>query len=148
MRKMTLSLAIFAGVCLVMAWWWNWAHGQTWLAVHTGTDYCPALPPGQALTTCRSYGFWSGFGSVIPWSLFSLGGIFTALAVGLRHMNCHEPGCWRMGKFPLAGGEFKVCGRHNPDFEGKRPARGQIADLHKEYQHKLHLYIGKQPGKG
>lgn len=148
MRKLYWGLGIFVAVCLVTTWWWNWMGGQTWLAVHTGTDYCAAMPPGRALTTCRSYGFWSGFGSVIPWSLFSLGGIFAGIAVGLRHLNCHEPGCWRMGKFPLAGGEFKVCGKHNPDFEGKHPPRGKIADLHKEYQQKLHLYLGDKPGKG
>ena len=148
MRRPGLWVAAAVTACALIGFWWDAGHGQTWVAVHTGTDYCASLPPGQALTTCRSYGFWSGFGSVIPWSLFSMGGIFAGLVMGLRHVNCHEPGCWRMGKYPLAGGEFKVCGKHNPDFEGKHPRKGQIAARHREYQEKLHLFMGKQPGKG
>lgn len=147
MRKLYVSLAVFVLLCAATAGWWNWGGGQHWLAVHTGTDYCPPLH-GEALTTCRSYGFWSGFGSVYPYVLLTMGGLFAGLAVALRRINCHEPGCWRMGRYHLAGGEFVVCGKHNPDFEGKHAPRGDIARRHEEYRQKLHLYLGDKPGKG
>jgi hypothetical protein len=147
MRKLWLIPAVLAVLCLGMALWWDAGGGQTWLAVHTGTDYCPVLPPGQALTACRSYGFWSAFGSVIPWALFSMGGILTGLAVGLRHLNCHEPGCPRIGRYPDAGGAFKYCGTHHPGWVGKHPSRE-----HRQHMHRLHMAaIGHpdyQPGQG
>lgn len=122
-----LVLAIAFGI------WWPLG-GQTWLAIHTGTNYCATMPPGQALTTCRSYGFWSGFGSVIPWSLFSLGGIFAGLYAALRAINCHQTGCARIGRYPIAGGRFKYCGKHHPDWEGKHPPRQHILDLHQRHR--------------
>ena len=76
MKRWWVLFAVLAGLCLAAGFWWDAGHGQAWLASHTGTDYCVNIP-ARYLQVCKSYGFWSGFGSVIPWSLFSLGGIFT-----------------------------------------------------------------------
>ena len=58
-------------------------------------------PLGQCAGThaevirCKSYNFWSGVsGSFIT----SLPGWCVALALFLRHHNCHEHGCWRAAK--------------------------------------------------
>ena len=41
-------------------------------------------------TSGRWYAFWSGFGS-------DLGELAIVGAI-LRHVNCHEKGCWRLGR--------------------------------------------------
>lgn len=55
----------------------------------------------------RWYAFWSGFGGDLT--------IFGALAVWLRHQNCHVQGCPRIGRHQVAGTEWKVCRHHHPD---------------------------------
>lgn len=37
------------------------------------------------------------------------------LATAWHHLNCHEAGCWRIGKYPIAGGQYKSCRKHHPD---------------------------------
>lgn len=53
------------------------------------------------------YLFWSGFGSDLAYS--------AAIAVAWRHLNCHAKGCFRLGRHPIVGTPFKVCGHHHPD---------------------------------
>ena len=48
----------------------------------------------------RWYGFWSGFGSDL--------GEFAIVAVVWHHLNCHEPGCWRIARHHMNG----RCRRH------------------------------------
>ena len=55
----------------------------------------------------------------------------------VRKHNCHQPWCWRVGRYPVEGTEFVVCRHHHPD----PPKRGTIRERH-------HLYLGKQPGRG
>jgi hypothetical protein len=93
-----------------------------WLQVHTGT----VNEPGPY------YGFWSGFGSDLEEF-----GILGAIAAGIyslvRKFNCHEPGCWRLGNHPAAGGQFNLCYRHHPDFQGRKPTHELIERLHREH---------------
>jgi len=93
-----------------------------WLAVHTGT----VNEPGPY------YGFWSGFGSDIA-ELGILGAIGTAIYTQVRKYNCHEPGCWRIGTHPAAGGQFVLCYHHHPDYQGQKPSHDLIARLHREH---------------
>jgi hypothetical protein len=68
------------------------------------------------------YGFWSGFGSDI--AEFSLvGAAVTGVYQLNRKYNCHQRGCWRIGTHPAAGGQFLLCYRHHPDYQGKKPTR-------------------------
>ncbi len=133
MRKIWLIPAAFAALCVATGFWWDAGHGQAWFAVQTGTDYCVNIP-ARYLSVCKHYGFWSGFGSVVPWALFSMGGIFAGLAVGLRHINCHEPGCLWIGRYADAGGAFKYCGTHHPGWQGKHPPKE-----HRLRMHHLHM---------
>jgi hypothetical protein len=122
-----IALAAVAGL---LTWWWNDA-GQHWLAIQTGT--CPEVGSCNS-GTGGHYGYWSGFGSVFPWVLLGLGGIFTAVGLHWRHVNCHEKGCPRIGRFPAAGGDFRYCGHHHPDWEGKHPSREHILARHERHR--------------
>jgi hypothetical protein len=53
------------------------------------------------------YLWWSGPGADL--------GMLAAVGAYFRHVNCHEPGCWRLGRHPVDGTPFKVCRVHHPD---------------------------------
>jgi hypothetical protein len=93
-----------------------------WLAVHTGT----------VNESGPYYGFWSGFGSDIA-ELSILGAIGTAAYQLVKKYNCHEPGCWRVGTHPAAGGQFLLCYHHHPDYQGSKPTHDLIVRLHREH---------------
>src|SRR5262249_35203288 len=103
-----------------------------WLQVHTGT----VNEPGPY------YGLWSGFGSDLEEF-----GILGAAAAGIYQLvkkyNCHEPGCWRVGTHPAAGGQFLLCYRHHPDFQGKKPTHELIERLHREHAEQQAALTGK-----
>jgi hypothetical protein len=93
-----------------------------WLQVHTGT----VNEPGPY------YGFWSGFGSDLE-EFGILGAVGAGIYSLVKKYNCHEPGCWRVGNHPAAGGQFNLCYRHHPDFRGKKPTHEVIERLHREH---------------
>lgn len=59
----------------------------------------------------QEYAFFSGFGT---W-LLAVIGYSGVIATVTRSLNCHAPGCPRLGRFPVAGGMYKVCHRHHPE---------------------------------
>lgn len=65
--------------------------------------------------------FWSGIGS----DLISGTPLVGVAATLLRRHNCHEPGCWRIGRFPVAGTVWTVCAKHHP---AGPPTHEQIRD--------------------
>ncbi len=79
------------------------------------------------------YLFYSGIFAVMVFTL----GIVTNVYVHLRKNNCHEPGCIRLGRFPVEGTVWVACHRHHPD----PPVKGRI-------RHQYHLYLGDKPGRG
>jgi hypothetical protein len=85
--------AVVAVVVVLVLWRLPFQH---WLAVHTGTDNEPG----------GYYGFFSGFGS-------DLGEVTLVVALfgAWHHVNCHQDGCWRIGKHKVAGTPW--CGRHH-----------------------------------
>lgn len=55
-----------------------------------------------------AYNFWSGFGSDIA-ELAIIGGVW-------KLVNCHEPGCWRVGtKITMEdnGHHYRRCNKHH-----------------------------------
>lgn len=106
--------------------WWHII--QHWLAYQTGSQDLSGVPP--------HYNFWSGFGSDIG-EVTIIAGLVT---VYKKH-NCHVKWCWRIAhhKFtePGTGVEYMLCRVHHPDIPHKHLTRAH-----------LHLYIGRQPGKG
>jgi len=94
-----------------------------WLQVHTGTIN----------ESGPYYGFWSGFGSDLE-EFGILGAVGAAIYQLVKKYNCHEPGCWRIGQHPAAGGQFLLCYRHHPDYQGRKPSHELIQQLHREHQ--------------
>jgi hypothetical protein len=120
-----------------IAAWVLYAHTvDHWLAVRTGT----VNEPGPY------YAFWSGFGSDIA-EFGVIGAIGTGVYQLIRKYNCHEPGCWRVGNHPAAGGQFLLCYRHHPDFHGTRPTSEMIKRLHEEHVQRTNLRDGFQDGR-
>ena len=93
-----------------------------WLEVHTGTNNEPG----------PYYGFWSGFGSDLT-EFAVIGTIATGVYQLVKKYNCHQPGCWRVGNHQAAGGQFSLCYRHHPDYQGKKPTFDLIQRLHNEH---------------
>jgi hypothetical protein len=115
------GLSLFT-VAVILTWVLNARAVNHWLGVHTGMvnesgPYC---------------GFWSGFGSDIA-EFGILGAIGTAIYQLVKKYNCHEPGCWRVGKHPAAGGEFLLCYRHHPDYHGSKPTHDLIVRMHRQH---------------
>jgi hypothetical protein len=121
--RVIAASAVPVAVVIVIAVWVLNAHvANHWLAVHTGT----VNEPGPY------YAFWSGFGSDLG-EFAIVGTIATGVYQLVKKYNCHQPGCWRVGNHPAAGGQFMLCYRHHPDYQGKRPTAETIARLHHEH---------------
>ena len=114
-----LSLLVAA---TIVGWVLDAGPFNHWLAVHTGT----------VNESGPYYGFWSGFGSDLA-EFGVLGAIGTAIYQLVRRYNCHEPGCWRVGTYPAAGGQFLLCYRHHPDYDSNKPTHDLIVRIHREH---------------
>jgi hypothetical protein len=118
---MFISLLSAAAVAILL-WVLNAGLVDHWLGVRTGM-FNESGP---------YYGFWSGFGSDLT-EFGIIGVIGTGIYQLVRRYNCHEPGCWRVGTHPAAGGQFLLCYRHHPDFRGQKPTHDIIERLHREH---------------
>jgi hypothetical protein len=74
------------------------------------------------------YLFWSGVAGSF---LVNVG---TFILVWYIHHTCQDsPRCLRRGKYPAAGGMFRVCRHHHPDLRGVKPRRAHIHALHQAW---------------
>src|SRR5215468_8608712 len=121
-----------AASAVIVLWVLDASQFGHWLQVHTGT----VNEPGPY------YGFWSGFGSDLE-EFGILGAIGAGIYQLVKKYNCHEPGCWRVGQYPAAGGQFLLCYRHHPDFRGRKPAHELIERLHHEHLERQTAIHGK-----
>jgi hypothetical protein len=121
-RPIIIVAAAVAVVAGLVIWLQHARMTGHWLQVHTGT----------VNETGPYYGFWSGFGSDLA-EFSILGAIATGIYQLVKKYNCHEPGCWRVGNHPTAGGQFHFCYRHHPDFQGRKPTHELIQRLHHEH---------------
>jgi hypothetical protein len=93
-----------------------------WLVHFFGCDY------GAPYGVWVPYDFWSGVAGSF------LVGVTVFLATWYVRSTCHDSWkCWRIGRYPAAGGVFKLCRHHHPDLRGQRPRRDLIERLHREY---------------
>ena len=95
-----------------------------WLALHTGT-----LHGGPDLY----YNFWSGFGSDLGEAT-----LITAVGVGVytgvRKVNCHTKGCWRIGHHTLEGTPYILCRHHHPYVPTKGASHEHILEQHRKFK--------------
>lgn len=98
-----------------------------WFADHTGI-----LHGGPDIY----YNFWSGFGSDLgEATLISAVGV--GVYTGVRKVNCHTKGCWRIGHHPLEGTPYILCKHHHPEV----PTRGA------SYEHILAAHHRAKEGR-
>ena len=95
----------------------RWAGCCTGCAVHTGTVNEPG-PVLRVLVRVRQ----SDIGEVAI-----IGGVITLL----RKHDCHEPGCWRLGRVHVDDKGTLSCWHHHPD--GK-PRPGHIRRAHERHK--------------
>ena len=116
-----LLVMIVVGIAFLIAFFDVVRH---WLALHTGT-----LHGGPDLY----YNFWSGFGSDLGEAT-----LITAVGVGVytgvRKVNCHTKGCWRIGHHPLEGTPYILCRHHHPDVPSNGASHEHILEQHRKYK--------------
>lgn len=115
-----MKRGIFLFICAALV-----VNGICWGLFYHGMDHGIGIDTQTSL----EYAFFSGFGAWLS-STLGLSGIIAAL---IHHVNCHADGCWRIGKFPVAGGQYKVCGKHH------REVTGHPRKLTIEFLRQLHL---------
>lgn len=120
--RMITTAALICAASAIALWVLHAPLFGHWLQVRTGT----VNEPGPY------YGFWSGFGSDLE-EFGILGAIGAGIYQLVKKYNCHEPGCWRIGQHPAAGGQFLLCYRHHPDYQGRKPTHELIERLHREH---------------
>lgn len=131
-RPVIVAGLICAAAVVIVIWLMHARQVGYWLQVHTGT----VNEPGPY------YGFWSGFGSDIE-EFGILGAIGAGIYQLFKKYNCHEPGCWRVGQYRAAGGQFLLCYRHHPDYRGRKPTHELIQQLHREHLERQAAIHGK-----
>lgn len=95
-----------------------------WFALHTGT-----LHGGPDVY----YNFWSGFGSDLgEATLISAVGL--GVYTGVRKVNCHTKGCWRIGHHVLEGTPYILCRHHHPDVPNQGASHEHILAQHQKFK--------------
>jgi hypothetical protein len=116
MRRYAL-LGPLAGIVAAAVTWWPQVRNEFFVLA------------GSRNESGGWYGFHSGIGgaayiSVVP-----------AVTLLYWHQTCHDSWhCLRWGKYPAAGGLFKLCRHHHPDLQGTRPHRELIRRMHAEHK--------------
>ena len=123
-RKIGLGLLLVlsvVGLALLIAFF---AAVRHWLALHTGI-----LNGGPD----RYYNFWSGVGSDLgEATLISAVGI--GVYTGVRKVNCHSKGCWRIGHHTLEGTPYILCRHHHPYVPTSGASHAHILEQHRKFK--------------
>jgi hypothetical protein len=127
-RLIALIGALLVATTVVVGWAIYWRSVNHGLGVFIGATQ----------ESGPYYGFWSGFGSDLA-EFGIIGVVATGVYQLVKRYNCHQPGCWRVGAHPAAGGQFFLCYRHHPDYRGMKPTRSMIEELHREHKEQLEV---------
>jgi hypothetical protein len=122
-RRVGIALAIVlvgAGVVVLALFF---AEARHWVALHTGI-----LNGGPD----KYYNFWSGFGSDLGEATL-ISAVAVGVYTGVRKVNCHAKGCWRIGHHPLDGTPYILCRHHHPHVPGKGASHDHILEQHRRY---------------
>jgi hypothetical protein len=98
-----------------------------WFAYHTGV-----LHAGPDVY----YNFWSGFGSDLGEATL-IGSVSVGVYAGVRKVNCHVKGCWRVGKHPLIGTPYTLCRHHHPHVPTEGASHAHILEQYRQHLAKL-----------
>jgi hypothetical protein len=96
-----------------------------WFALHTGT-----IHGGPDVY----YNFWSGFGSDLGEATL-ISAVIVGVYTGVRKVNCHTKGCWRIAHHCLEGTPYILCRHHHPDVPNHGASHDHI--LHEHHKYKL-----------
>ncbi|MDE3086385.1 MAG: hypothetical protein KGJ77_06430 [Acidobacteriota bacterium] len=107
-----------------------------WVALHTGT-----LHGGPDIW----YNFWSGFGSDLGEATL-ISAVCIGVYTGVRKVNCHTKGCWRIGHHPLDGTPYILCRHHHPSVPNHGASHDQILAQH--HKVKLERDSARRTGTG
>jgi hypothetical protein len=114
-----VGLIFVVGIILIALFFGAVRH---WVALHTGVIHGG---PDQY------YNFWSGFGSDLGEAT-----LITAVALGVytgvRRVNCHVKGCWRIGRHALDGTPYVLCRHHHPAVPTAGASHEHILDQHRK----------------
>ena len=123
-RTMILGVVIVlfvVGLALLIAFF---AVVRHWLALHTGT-----LHGGPDVY----YNFWSGFGSDLGEATL-IGAVSIGVYTGVRKVNCHTKGCWRIGHHALDGTPYILCRHHHPHVPSTGASHDHILEQHRIFK--------------
>jgi hypothetical protein len=110
-------LLVIVVVALLIAFVGGLRH---WFALHTGT-----LHGGPD----QYYNFWSGFGSDLG-EVTLISAVCVGVYTGVRKVNCHTKGCWRISHHPLEGTPYVLCKHHHPDVPNHGASHEHILAQH------------------
>ena len=108
-------------LALLLAFLGSFRH---WFALHTGT-----LHGGPDVY----YNFWSGFGSDLGEATL-ISAVCLGVYTGVRKVNCHTKGCWRIGHHPLEGTPFILCKHHHPHVPNHGATHDEILAQHRRFR--------------
>ena len=116
-----IAVLIVIGFAILIALFGVLRH---WIALHTGVVHGG---PDEF------YNFWSGFGSDLgEATLISAVGL--GVYTGVRKVNCHTKGCWRIGHHPLDGTPYILCRHHHPHVPNGGATHEHILEQHRKYK--------------
>ena len=112
-------LLLLVGVVLIALFFGAVRH---WVALHTGT-----LHGGPDVY----YNFWSGFGSDLGEATL-ISAVAIGVYTGVRRVNCHTKGCWRIGHHALDGTPYILCRHHHPGVPSAGASHEHILEQHRK----------------
>lgn len=116
-RGWWLAAAVLVVAVLALVHWWPHARNEFFVLL------------GSRDEAGGWYGFNSGAAGAFYMSL-----VPAAMVFYYQH-TCHDsPWCLRWGKYPAAGGLFRLCRHHHPDLAGQQPRRELIRRMHAEHR--------------
>jgi hypothetical protein len=139
MGRLKLWLPVITGIAVAVVLALFYPGWQHWIALHTGSLNNSSTPP--------NYNYWSGFGSVFPWSMGVVTGLWVYVWQHTKKSNCHTHGCWRIGSYPV--GDYRVCKKCHLEVKGTHPTIEHLRSVHLAYGGSRHDQgIDSESGRG
>jgi hypothetical protein len=135
MRKIllwVLAFIVLTAACVALAA--TYRYWQSWLAYETGSANSSSVVP--------NYNYWSGFGSVFPWSMDTAVALWIIAWHHIKARNCHVHGCLRIGSLPVGDPPYLVCKKHHWEVTGAKIDVQHLKVIHHLHKRKRLLDAG------